>query len=102
MRRLTLPALTNDDARRRVAEDLWHEARVLIGDTAQRAQAYQRTLDAQKAVTLGDISQSLITAKDLDELSDVLSHGLPALGVKGCYVLLYDDHATRETSTLVL
>jgi signal transduction histidine kinase len=102
MRRLTLPSLASDDARRRVAEDLWHEARVLIGDTAQRAQAYQRTLDAQKAITLGDISQSLITAKDLDELSDVLSHGLPALGVKSCYVSLYDDHETRSTATLVL
>jgi signal transduction histidine kinase len=102
MRQLTLSALANDDARRRVAEDLWHEARILIGDTAQRAQAYQRTLDAQRALTLGDISQSLITAKDMDELSDVLSLGLPALGVKSCYVALYDDHKARESSTLVL
>jgi DNA-binding LacI/PurR family transcriptional regulator/signal transduction histidine kinase len=102
MRRLTLPVLANDDARRRMAEDLWHEARVLIGDTAQRAQAFQRTLDAQRSHTLGDISQSLITAKDIDELSDVLSRGLPELGVKSCYVALYDDHVTRSSSTLVL
>jgi DNA-binding LacI/PurR family transcriptional regulator/signal transduction histidine kinase len=102
MRRLTLPVLADDDARRRVAEDLWHEARILIGDTAQRAQAYQRTLDGQRSHTLGDISQSLITAKDIDELSDVLSHGLPALGVKSCYVLLGDDHEARSSSTLVL
>ena len=102
MRRQLLPWLVRDEARRSLAEDLWHEARVLIGDTAQRAQAYQRMLDQEKAHAFGGISQSLIAAKDLQELGDVLARGLPHLGVKSCYVSLYDDVESRETSTLVL
>jgi DNA-binding LacI/PurR family transcriptional regulator/signal transduction histidine kinase len=101
MRRLSLVSL-GDGERRLFAENLWHEARVLVGDAAQRAQAYQRMLDRQRASSLGRISQSLIAAKDLDELFDVLARGLPELGVRSCYVSLYDGAAGSHFSTLVL
>jgi DNA-binding LacI/PurR family transcriptional regulator/signal transduction histidine kinase len=102
MRRISLPALTHDEPLRSIAEDLWQEARVLIGDTAQRAQAYQRVVTLQRAGSLGAISQSLITTRDIQELIDVLSEGLPRLEVKSCYVSLYESRESREWSTLVL
>jgi C4-dicarboxylate-specific signal transduction histidine kinase len=38
----------------------------------------------------------------MDELFDVLARGLPELGVKSCYVSLYEGAAGGEFSTLVL
>jgi len=102
MRRISLPVLATDEPLRSVAEDLWQEARVLIGDTAQRAQAFQRVVALQRSSSLGAISQSLITTRDIEELTDVLSAGLPRLEVKGCYVSLYEGRDSRQWSTLVL
>jgi DNA-binding LacI/PurR family transcriptional regulator/signal transduction histidine kinase len=102
MRRITLPTLAHDEPLRSIAEDLWQEARVLIGDTAQRAQAFQRVVTLQRASSLGAISQSLITTRDIEELIDVLSDGLPRLEVKSCYVSLYESRDARAWSTLVL
>ena len=42
LRRLLLPALPNEHLRWVQAEDLWHEARILIGELAERAQAQHR------------------------------------------------------------
>jgi DNA-binding LacI/PurR family transcriptional regulator/signal transduction histidine kinase len=102
MRRISLPTLVHDESLRSIAEDLWQEARVLIGDTAQRAQAFQRVATLQRASSLGAISQSLITTRDIQELIDVLSEGLPRLEVKSCYVSLYESRESRAWSTLVL
>jgi DNA-binding LacI/PurR family transcriptional regulator/nitrogen-specific signal transduction histidine kinase len=102
MRRISLPTLAANEPLRSVAEDLWQEARVLIGDTAQRAQAFQRVVALQRASSLGAISQSLITTRDIEELIDVLSDGLPRLEVKSCYVSLYESRESRQWSTLVL
>jgi DNA-binding LacI/PurR family transcriptional regulator/signal transduction histidine kinase len=102
MRRLTLPSLAGNEALRSVAEDLWQEARVLIGDTAQRAQAFRRLVALQRASSLGAISQSLITTRDVQELIAVLSDGLPRLEVKSCYLSLFEGRESREWSVLVL
>jgi signal transduction histidine kinase len=42
LRKLLLPALPNEHLRWVQAEDLWHEARILIGELAERAQAQHR------------------------------------------------------------
>ncbi len=102
MRRLALPFVDANRDVRSLAEDLFQQARVLIGDTAQRAQAFQRVLDTQRADTLGSISRSLIAARDIQELAVVLASGLPGLEVNSCYLSLYDRRDSREWSTLVL
>jgi signal transduction histidine kinase len=87
---------------RSIAEDLWQEGRVLVGDAAARSQAFRRFLALGRAHRLGAISQSLITTRDVEELADVLATELPRLDVIACYVSLYDDRDSRECSTLVL
>ena len=42
LRKLLLPALPSEPLRWVQAEDLWHEARILIADLAERAQAQHR------------------------------------------------------------
>jgi len=102
MRRISLPYVIGDEQKWSIAEDLWQEGMVLVGETGERSQAYQRFLALGRAHTLGAISQSLITVRDIEELADVLAHELPRLGVKSCYVSLYDDRESWQTSTLVL
>ena len=102
MRRLTLPYLSGDATLLARAENAWHKARVLMSDTVQRAQAFLRLLDSQRADALADVSRSLITTRNLPDLVVVLSESLRRFEVKSCYLSLYDDRDSKERSTLVL
>ncbi|MGA9350554.1 MAG: substrate-binding domain-containing protein [Anaerolineae bacterium] len=90
LRRHTLSFLADDGALPR-AENLWQQARVLIGEAAQRAEAYQRLQAEQQAVILRDISQTLMTTFNVGQLMDVVAQELPQLGIKSCYVSLYEQ-----------
>jgi signal transduction histidine kinase/DNA-binding LacI/PurR family transcriptional regulator/AraC-like DNA-binding protein/ActR/RegA family two-component response regulator len=73
------------------AENLWQQARVMIGETAQRVQAYQLLQAEEQARTLGTINQMLSTAIDLPELTEILARALPQLGIPSCYLALYEN-----------
>ena len=73
------------------AENLWQQARVMIGETAQRVQAYRLLQTEEQARTLGAINQMLSTAIDLPELTDILARALPQLGIPSCYLALYEN-----------
>lgn len=97
LRRHTLPYLDRDTTPR--AEDLCHQARVMIAETAQRAQAYEVLLAQQQAQTLQDIGQAFATQFDLQELTDLIALELPRLNIAGCYLSLYDgetEHAREH------
>jgi signal transduction histidine kinase/AraC-like DNA-binding protein len=73
------------------AENLWQQARVMIGETAQRVQAYRLLQAEEQARTLGAINQMLSTAIDLQELAEILARALPQLGIPSCYLALYEN-----------
>ena len=73
------------------AENLWQQARVMIGETAQRVQAYRLLQTEEQARTLGAINQMLSTAIDLPELTEILARALPQLGIPSCYLALYEN-----------
>ena len=73
------------------AEDLWQQGRVLVGETATQAQAYQRFRAEQDTRLLGDLSQRIQTAAHRAALMDTLAAELPALGVAACYLALYEE-----------
>ena len=102
LRRHALPCLADSQALSR-AEDLWQQARVLIGEAAQRARARKELQTAQRAETLREISQMLVTALTVDELMDLLAEQLPRLGINRCYVALYENpEKPAEWSRLAL
>jgi signal transduction histidine kinase len=102
LRRHTLSFLADDGILPR-AENLWQQARVLIGEAAQRAEAYQRLQAEQQAETLRDISQTLMTTFNVGQLMDVVAQELPRLGVRSCYISLYDgEEIPAEWSRLIL
>jgi DNA-binding LacI/PurR family transcriptional regulator/anti-anti-sigma regulatory factor len=89
MRLHLLPYL--DDELLSRAEDLWQLARVIVGEVAQRAQAYQALQAERQPQILREIGASLITTFNVNELMDVLAKGLPRLGIPSAYLSLYED-----------
>ena len=88
LRRQVAPYLDGQELRR--AEDLWQQARAMIGEAAQRAEGRRRRQDDEMTQAVREIGTALIAAFDLDGLTDVLVDRLPELGIPACYLSLYE------------
>ncbi|RPJ49958.1 MAG: response regulator, partial [Chloroflexi bacterium] len=73
------------------ANNLWHQARVMVGEAAWRHQSWKRLRTEGHARDLRAIGTRLSTAQTLDDLLDILAIELPAFGVPCCYLSLYVD-----------
>ncbi len=99
----TWPHLLQEKELLHRAEDMWQQARVMIGETAERAQAYRQLRAEQQAATLRKVDQSLITIFDVAELMNVIEKELPGLDIQSCYLSLYEKHEKpTDWSKLVL
>lgn len=102
LRRYTLPALINRPDELWQAENLWHQARVLVSETAQRVQAYRRLREARDAFRVIDVGERLMTTFDLERLAEAMCETMPSLGIKSAYIALYDGPGVpSEYSRLV-
>jgi PAS domain S-box-containing protein len=102
LRYQVLPCLGDKEALLR-AEDLWQQARVVIGEVAQRVKEYQTLKVEQRAQKLREIEARLISAFDVAELLNVLAEGLPRLNIPSCYLSLYENQKLpMEWSRLIL
>jgi signal transduction histidine kinase/DNA-binding LacI/PurR family transcriptional regulator/AraC-like DNA-binding protein/FixJ family two-component response regulator len=96
-----LPYLSGYELTR--AEDLWQQARVLIAQTAARTEVHRAWQTSQRAAALREIESALLITFDLDEMMNILADGLPRLGIRGCYLSLYEDpEAPQSWANLVL
>ncbi|MBI5302671.1 MAG: substrate-binding domain-containing protein [Chloroflexi bacterium] len=103
LRHQLLPTLLNDQPTLMRAEDLWHQARVMIGERSRRTRAYQEWLARQQTIRLRRINHGLATMTSVPELMNVLAEELPHLGIASCYLALYEDPANpTEWCRLVL
>ena len=91
LRRHSLPYLAACPAHYHRAEDLWQQARVMLGEATRRAQARASLQAAQRAQVLREISQTLMATFDIPSLMDVLARELPRLNIPCAYVALYED-----------
>ncbi|NLW10151.1 MAG: substrate-binding domain-containing protein [Firmicutes bacterium] len=108
LQNLAVPAFLRGKARKK-ADILCRQARVMAANMAIRAQEnrwgeMEKTLNRERQLGLG-----LITTFDLNQLMDLLAESLPALGISGFYVSLYENPVfycypapVPETSRLVL
>ena len=78
-------------ARSRRAEDLWQQARVVIGQAAARGEAHQVWRLVGQAEALHQIESALHVATDRRGLLAALAELLPRLGIRRCFLALYDD-----------
>jgi signal transduction histidine kinase/DNA-binding LacI/PurR family transcriptional regulator/AraC-like DNA-binding protein len=96
-----LPRMSPPESQFR-GDNILHQGRVLIGETAQRSQAYQVFLASEQARTLSEISQVLSAALDERELSLLLADTMPRLEIPSYYLALYEDpKRPEEISRLV-
>ncbi|MBN2532042.1 MAG: substrate-binding domain-containing protein [Spirochaetales bacterium] len=75
---------------------LWKESLIFVGEVAERIQAYYRANAEEQSVILHKINQALITNFNMKRLKRVLVKDLPELGIKSCYLSLYQDRKKRK------
>ncbi len=90
MRRQVLPHLPDAPTALR-AENLFQQARLLVGEIAQRAQAFQRLAVEQQEEQLQRLSFNLATSLSLKDLGPAATQYFPDLGIEHCRVILYES-----------
>ncbi|MEK6754050.1 MAG: substrate-binding domain-containing protein [Chloroflexota bacterium] len=73
------------------AENLFQQARMLVGELSQRAQAYRRMQFEQKEEALSNFSFSMAPAMTLEGIGEAISKHFPLLGLQRWYVMFYSD-----------
>lgn len=103
LRQHTLPCFGESHAPAlRRAEDLWGQARVLVGEVAQRARGHEMVTKTRQDQPLRQISRALVTTFDVTEVADVLARDLPGLGIECCYLSLYEDPQNPTASSRLI
>lgn len=73
------------------AENLFQQARMLIGELSQRAQAYRRLQFEKQEELLNHFSFSMASAMSFDAIGEAISKHFPILGLERWYVMFYGD-----------
>jgi signal transduction histidine kinase len=100
LRSYTLPNLKKADGIRK-AENLFQQAQIVVSSYFVRKQAFQRLQEAERSLIAREVGQDLLTTLDIAELLDIVSETIPSLGIKSCYVSIYEK-GTREAARLLL
>ncbi|PWH15103.1 MAG: hypothetical protein DDG60_06630 [Anaerolineae bacterium] len=98
-RRHALAGILSKDATLQ-AENLFQQARMLIGELSQRHQAYQRLELEQEEQILQAFSFDMAPAMNLHEIAAAMQKNFPIMGVERLYVMFYDKIA-RPQSALI-
>ncbi|MBN1120744.1 MAG: substrate-binding domain-containing protein [Anaerolineae bacterium] len=102
VQQIILPSL-NSPASRERADQLLHQARVLIGESVYQAQVGLEILDRRRMSLLRQVIFNLASTADFGEQLQILIDGLPGLGIRCGYLTLFEDHdPNAEWSNLVM
>jgi PAS domain S-box-containing protein len=88
LRMHALPSLTGRQSI--LAENLWHQARVMIGEMTQLSKSQFLLNAVRQSDLIREIEIALVTTFDIAALMDALAVNLPKLGVPGCYLSVYE------------
>ncbi len=98
-RRHALAGILDKDATLQ-AENLFQQARMLVGELSQRYQAYQRLELEQEEQLLQNFSFDMAPAMSLHEIGSAIQKNFPAMGIERLYVMFYDKIARPQSSLL--
>lgn len=73
------------------AENLFQQARMLLGELSQRAQAYRRLEFVKQEELLNNYSFSMASAVSFDAIGDAIAKHFPTLGIERWYVMYYGE-----------
>ncbi len=79
------------------AENLFQQARMLVGELSQRAQAYHRLVLERQEEILQGLSFSMAPAMSLNEIGDAITQHFPTIGIPRWYVMFYSDVVSPES-----
>jgi DNA-binding LacI/PurR family transcriptional regulator/serine phosphatase RsbU (regulator of sigma subunit) len=102
LRKLLVPSLPSENLRWVQAEDLWHEARILIAELAERAQAQHRLHGQRLAHALTESGATLLATQQVNALTGAIERQLPRLGLPGAWLGLYDEDAASPAHVRVI
>src|SRR5690554_2461221 len=85
-------------------EDLWHQARVMIGEKAILKEKIKHHESIQTNTTLNLLREELLVTLNMQQLIEVLAQRLPELGVTGCYLSKFcaDNDLAGGAAKLIL
>jgi PAS domain S-box-containing protein len=86
LRHFILPYL--DQKTRPLCENLWNQARVLIGEAAERAQLTRLIEQEQRTARQRELMNALIASDNVQQMMDRFAAALPGLNIPSCYVVL--------------
>jgi DNA-binding LacI/PurR family transcriptional regulator/serine phosphatase RsbU (regulator of sigma subunit) len=96
LRKLLLPSLPNEPLRWVQAEDLWHEARILIADLAERAQAQHRLYSERLARVLTESGATLLATQQIGALAGAVQRQLPRLAIPSAALALREGYEAED------
>ncbi|HEX3045871.1 MAG TPA: HD domain-containing phosphohydrolase [Bacillota bacterium] len=97
-----LPYLTDPAVLIR-AEDLWHQARILIAEISFLSEKRRVHKSLENNQVLDLIREELLVTMDMEQLFNVLAKRLPETGVKSSYLSMFsEDHSNHQNSKLIL
>jgi signal transduction histidine kinase/DNA-binding LacI/PurR family transcriptional regulator/ActR/RegA family two-component response regulator len=99
LRRHALACLIDNETQAQ-AENLWQQARVLIGEALQQVEASRRFQAEHQADVIRRMSYALITTFDVAELLVVIARELPKLGIPGCHLALYEGQRVGSSTAM--
>jgi DNA-binding LacI/PurR family transcriptional regulator/serine phosphatase RsbU (regulator of sigma subunit) len=91
LRRFTLAATVNSPDLRQHAEELCHEARVLVGSAAERTQARKRLEVEHWSRLLRKAGEALYTSLDVAAVMHTVQEQIPRLGIKSAYLSMFES-----------
>ncbi|MBN1698086.1 MAG: substrate-binding domain-containing protein [Spirochaetales bacterium] len=98
----TVPCLSNNRLLSK-AEDLWHQARIMIGDITQRVETLRRLNLEVENLSMRNLSEELNTKIGIEQLLEVVFDNLPKIGIESAFIILYNDAIIPgESSRLIL
>ena len=84
------------------AETLWQQARVLVSTQILKSEERKRLYIEHRNVVLRELSEALMASTSREDVLDVIALDLPRLGIKACYLSLFEDvHQSIDWSYLV-
>lgn len=98
LRRHALACIAEHEEERTRAEDMLQLARTLVGDAIARTQAQLRLSLENWDRLLNECGTRLAECEDAQCLREALSRELPRLGLRRCYVVLYEGEGVTETA----
>jgi DNA-binding LacI/PurR family transcriptional regulator/signal transduction histidine kinase len=88
LHRVVIPALQGDEQILK-AENLLQQARLMVGETAIRSQAYQRMQVEQNEGMISQISFALSTTLTIEALAATMEQFLPRMEIERCAIVLF-------------